>query len=171
MTRIISRQLPALAARPALFFALLLGMLAFTATVQAQDYGQNVTLEQARAVIGAAEAEAIDRDFNVAIAVVDNAGNLVAFIKRDNTQNGSVQVAQDKAVTAALYKRPSKVFQDAVASGGAGIRVMGLSRVTAVEGGLPLMVDGMIIGAVGVSGVASSEDTIVAEAGVAALQD
>lgn len=164
------RSFNPLAIRTVLTMALLLSLLVAT-SASAQDYGPDVTLEQARAVIAAAEAEAEDRDFNVAIAVVDNAGNLVAFIKRDNTQTGSVQVAQDKAVTAALYKRPSKVFQDAVASGGAGTRVMGLHRVTAVEGGLPLEVDGQIVGAVGVSGVASSEDTIVAEAGVAALQD
>ena len=151
------------------FFVLGASLLA-AASLQAQDYGPSVTLEQARQVITAAEAEAVEREFNVAIAVVDTAGNLVAFVKRDNTQTGSVQVAQDKAITAALYKRPSKVFQDAVAGGGAGVRVMGLHDVTAVEGGLPLVVDGKIIGAVGVSGVASDEDSIVAQAGVAALQ-
>lgn len=149
--------------------ALLFSLFA-AATLQAQDYGPSVTLDQARAVIAAAEAEAADRDFNVAIAVVDTAGNLVAFVKRDNTQTASVQVAQDKAITAAIYKRPSKALQDAVAQGGAGLRVMGLHAVTPVEGGLPLVVEGRIIGAVGVSGVTSEQDTIVAEAGVAALQ-
>jgi len=138
--------------------------------VQAQDYGPNITLEQARAVLVAAEAEAVKQNFNVAIAVVDTAGNLVAFVKRDNTQTASVQVAQDKAVTSAIFKRPSKVFQDSVAQGGAGLRVMGLQGVTPVEGGLPLLVDGLIVGAVGVSGVTSEQDTIVAAAGVAALQ-
>ena len=103
--------------------------------------------------------------------LVDTAGNLVAFIKRDNTQTASVQVAQDKAVTAALYKRSSKTFQDAVASDGGGPGLMSLHRVTAVEGGLPLEVEGKIIGAVGVSGVASDDDGIVAEAGVKALQN
>lgn len=170
MTRIAFSRPATLATKPVLAFVVLLSLLAAT-TLNAQDYGRDVTLEQARAVIKAAEAEAEDRDFNVAIAVVDTAGNLVAFIKRDNTQTGSVQVAQDKAVTAAFYKRPSKAFQESVASGGAGTRVMGLHRVLAVEGGLPLTVDGEIIGAVGVSGVASSDDSIVAEAGVAALND
>jgi len=164
-------QLPKPGIRPAFFFVLLLSLLVFTSIVKAQDYGPDVTLDQARTVIIAAEAEAKERNFNVAIAVVDTAGNLVAFIKRDNTQTASVQVAQDKAVTAALYKRSSKIFQDAVASDGAGRGLMSLHRVTAVEGGLPLEVDGKIIGAVGVSGVASADDGIVAEAGVAALQD
>lgn len=142
----------------------------FAGLVQAQDYGPNISLAQARAVLVAAEAEAVKQNFNVAIAVVDTAGNLVAFVKRDNTQTASVQVAQDKAVTAAIYKRPSKVFQDGVAQGGAGLRVMGLHAVTPVEGGLPLLVNGLIVGAVGVSGVTSEQDTIVAAAGVAALQ-
>jgi glc operon protein GlcG len=142
----------------------------FAGLAQAQDYGPNITLAQARAVLAAAEAEAVKQNFNVAIAVVDTAGNLVAFVKRDNTQTASVQVAQDKAITAAIYKRPSKAFQDSVAQGGAGLRVMGLQGATPVEGGLPLLVDGLIVGAVGVSGVTSEQDTIVAAAGVAALQ-
>lgn len=171
MSRIASIQLPTPTTKPALFFTLLLSLLVIASTAKAQDYGPDVTLGQARTVIMAAEAEAKERDFNVAIAVVDTAGNLVAFIKRDNTQTASVQVAQDKAITAALYKRSSKTFQDTVASDGGGPGLMSLHRVTAVEGGLPLEVDGKIIGAVGVSGVASDDDAIVAEAGVNALQD
>jgi len=141
-----------------------------TAGAQAQDYGPNVTLEQARVVIAAAEAEAVKQNFNVAIAVVDTAGNLVAFVKRDNTQTASVQVAQDKAFTAATYKRPSKALQDGLAAGGAGLRILGLYGVTPVEGGLPLMVDGKIVGAVGASGVTSEQDSMVATAGAAALK-
>ncbi len=171
MSRFASVQLPIPTTRPALFFILLLSLLVIASTAKAQDYGPDVILDQARTVIMAAEAEAKERDFDVAIAVVDTAGNLVAFIKRDNTQTASVQVAQDKAVTAALYKRSSKIFQDAVASDGGGPGLMSLHRVTAVEGGLPLEVDGKIIGAVGVSGVASDDDGIVAEAGVKELQD
>ena len=171
MSRIASIQFPTPTTKPALFFILLLSLLVIASTAKAQDYGPDITLDQARTVIMAAEAEAKERDFNVAIAVVDTAGNLVAFIKRDNTQTASVQVAQDKAVTAALYKRSSKTFQDAVASDGGGPGLMSLHRVTAVEGGLPLEVEGKIIGAVGVSGVASDDDGIVAEAGVKALQN
>lgn len=132
-------------------------------------YGPTVNLEQTKKVLAAAEAEAIKQGWNVAVAVVDTAGNLVGFIKRDDTQSASVLVAQDKARTAALYKRPSKAFQDMVAGGGLGLRVMTMRDVVAAEGGVPLIVDGKIIGAVGVSGVNSDQDGIVAAAGAAAL--
>ena len=132
-------------------------------------YGSTVNLEQTKKVLAAAEAEAIKQGWNVAIAVVDTAGNLVGFIKRDDTQSASIMVAQDKARTAALYKRPSKAFQDMVAGGGLGLRVMTMRDVVAAEGGVPLVVDGKIIGAVGVSGVNSDQDGIVATAGAAAL--
>src|SRR5690606_7829194 len=106
----------------------------------------------------------------VAIAVVDTAGNLVAFEKRDDTQTASVQVAQDKAVSAAIYKRPTKAFSDALAGGGVGLRVLTLQGVNGAEGGEPLLHNGEIIGAVGVSGVTSEQDGQVARAGVAAVQ-
>lgn len=133
------------------------------------SYGPTVNLEQTKKVLAAAEAEAVKQGWNVAIAVVDTAGNLVGFIKRDDTQSASVNVAQDKARTAALYKRPSKAFQDMVAGGGLGLRVMTMRDVVAAEGGVPLVVDGKIIGAVGVSGVNSDQDGVVATAGAAAL--
>jgi glc operon protein GlcG len=133
------------------------------------NYGPTVTLEQTKKVLAAAEAEAIRQGWNVAIAVVDTAGNLVGFWKRDDTQSASVMVAQDKARTAALYKRPSKAFQDMVAGGGLGLRVMTMRDVVAAEGGVPLVVNGKIIGAVGVSGVNSDQDGIVATAGAAIL--
>lgn len=149
--------------------ALLCSLFAGT-SAQAADYGPNVTLAQARVVLAAAEAEAVKQNFDVAIAVVDTAGNLVAFIKRDNTQTASVQVAQDKAFTAAVYKRPSKALQDGLAQGGMGLRTLGLNGATPVEGGLPLIVNGLIIGAVGASGVTSEQDSMVATAGAAALK-
>jgi len=133
------------------------------------SYGPSVNLEQAKKVLSAAEAEAVKQGWNVAIAVVDTAGNLVGFIKRDDTQSASVRVAQDKARTAALYRRPSKAFQDMVAGGGLGLRVMTMRDVVAAEGGVPLVAGGQIIGAVGVSGVNSDQDGVVASAGAAAL--
>jgi glc operon protein GlcG len=133
------------------------------------SYGPNVNLEQTKLVLAAAEAEAVKQGWNVAISVVDTAGNLVGFIKRDDTQSASVMIAQDKARTAALYKRPSKAFQDMVAGGGLGLRVMTMRDVVAAEGGVPLVVGGKVIGAVGVSGVNSDQDGIVATAGAAAL--
>ncbi|HHX82516.1 MAG TPA: heme-binding protein [Pseudomonadaceae bacterium] len=133
------------------------------------NYGPSVNLEQTKLVLAAAEAEATKQGWTVCVAVVDTAGDLVGFIKRDDTQSASVLVAQDKARTAALYKRPSKAFQDMVAGGGLGLRVMTMRNVIAAEGGVPLVVDGKIIGAVGVSGVNSDQDGIVATAGAAAL--
>jgi uncharacterized protein GlcG (DUF336 family) len=105
----------------------------------------------------------------MAVAVVDNAGQLVAFERMDNTQTASVQVSQDKAVSAAMYRRPTKAFQDVLAAGGAGWRVLTLRNANAVEGGVPLVVDGKIIGAIGVSGGSSDQDGVVAKAGVDGL--
>ncbi len=152
-----------------LLFALLLNLCAFGAA-QAQSYGPNVNLEQAKAVLAAAEAEAIKQNWNMAIAVVDTAGNLVAFIKRDDTQTGSIEVAQAKAASAARFKRPTKAFQDTLAAGGVGLRLLTLEGAVAVEGGIPLVVNGAIIGAVGASGATSEQDGVVATVGAAALQ-
>lgn len=150
--------------------ALFILSLSFCCVAQAQSYGPNVTLDQAKAVLAAAEAEATRQNWNVAIAVVDTAGNLVAFIKRDDTQTASVEVAQGKAQSAAIFKRPTKSFQDTIAAGGVGLRALTLEGVVAAEGGVPLLVDGAIVGAVGVSGVTSEQDGMVAAAGAAALQ-
>ena len=140
------------------------------AFAQVPQYGPNVTLEQARKLINAGHAEAVKNQWPVAISVVDTAGNLVAFEKMDQTQNGSVMISQDKAVSAAMLRRPTKVIQDAVAGGGAGVRFLGLRYASPVEGGLPIVVDGKIIGAIGVSGVTSEQDGMVAAAGLAALK-
>ena len=88
----------------------------------------------------------------------------------DNTQTASVQVAIDKGVSAAMYRRPTKVFQDAVAAAGAGTRVLNLRGASSVEGGLPIIIDGKIIGGIGVSGVNSDQDGVVAKAGAEALK-
>lgn len=139
------------------------------ALAQVPQYGANVTLEQARKAIAAGQAEARKNSWPVAIAIVDNAGQLVAFEKMDNTQTASVEVAQDKAVSAAIYRRSTKVVQDGLAGGGAGLRLLGLRGMSPVEGGIPLVVDGKIIGGIGVSGVNSDQDGMVAKAGADAL--
>lgn len=105
----------------------------------------------------------------MAVAVVDTAGMLVAFERMDNTQTGSVQVAQDKAQSAAMFRPPTKAFQHAIAGGGAGLRILMLRGANGVEGGLPLVLDGKIIGGIGVSGGSSEQDGVVAQAGVEAL--
>lgn len=146
--------------------ALMSYLLASSAAfAQVPQYGANVTLEQAKKAITAGQAEARKNSWPVAIAIVDNAGQLVAFEKMDNTQTASVEVAQDKAVSAAIYRRSTKVVQDGLAAGGAGLRLLGLRGMSPVEGGLPLVVDGKIIGGIGVSGVNSDQDGVVAKAG------
>ena len=151
------------------FFAVL-ALLFLSGTAQAQapvpQYGTNVTHEQARKAIAAAVVEARKQNLPMAIAVVDTAGLLVAFERMDSTQYGSVAVSQDKASSAALYRRPTKVFQDVLAAGGAGLRVLTLRGANAVEGGVPLMTDGKIIGAIGVSGGSAEQDGVVAKAGI-----
>jgi glc operon protein GlcG len=149
--------------------ALALQFAAVSAFAQVPQYGANVTLDQARKALTAAAAEARKNAWPVAIAVVDTAGQLVAFERMDNTQTASTFVSQDKAMSAAMYRRPSKVFQDAVAGGGVGLRALNLRGASTVEGGLPLTVDGKIIGAIGVSGVMSEQDSQVAKAGADAI--
>src|SRR5690348_12678086 len=115
-------------------------------------YGESITLENAKKAAAAALGEAAKNRWTMAVAVVDPNGTLVYYEKMDNTQLGSANVAVAKARSAALFKRPSKVFQDALAGGGAGLRVMALEGAVPVEGGLPLLAGGKIVGAIGVSG-------------------
>jgi glc operon protein GlcG len=135
------------------------------AQAQVPQYGSNINNDQARKAVAGAIAEARKINVPMAVAVVDTAGQLMAFERLDNTQIGSIGVSQDKAVSAAIYRRSTKVFQDAVAGGGVGLRVLTLRGANAVEGGLPLIVDGKIIGAIGVSGGSAEQDGVVAKAG------
>ncbi len=143
----------------------ILGGMLGIAQAQVPQYGSNVSNEQARKAVAGAIAEARKINVPMAVAIVDTAGQLVAFERLDNTQTGSIGVSQDKAVSAAIYRRSTKVFQDAVAGGGVGLRVLTLRGANAVEGGLPLVVDGKIIGAIGVSGGSAEQDGVVAKAG------
>ncbi len=144
--------------------------LSLPAFAQVPQYGANVNHEAARKALAGAIAEARKQNLPMAVAVVDTAGQLVAFERMDNTQTASIAVAQDKAVSAAMYRRPTKVFQDVLAAGGAGLRVLTLRNANAVEGGIPLTsADGKIIGAIGVSGGSAEQDGVVAKAGVDAL--
>jgi uncharacterized protein GlcG (DUF336 family) len=131
--------------------------------------GPSITLAQAKQVAAAALAPAHARQWTMVIAIVDPGGHLVYLEKMDETQVGSVAIAESKARSAAIFKRPTKVFQDRLAQGGAGLLVLRLKDAIPVEGGLPLLVDGKLIGALGVSGGSSAEDEVCAEAGAAAL--
>jgi glc operon protein GlcG len=125
-----------------------------------------VSLEAAKTMVAAAESEARKHSWNMAIAIVDASGTLIVFHRMDDVQIGSVDIAIKKAQTAARFRRPTKVFADALASGNQGALSLG---VAAVAGGVPIVVDGKVIGAVGCSGMASDQDAIVAQAGVDAL--
>jgi glc operon protein GlcG len=133
-------------------------------------YGMSVGLDNAKKVANAAIAEARKNMFMMAVAVVDTAGNLVYFEKMDGTQTGSVNVAIEKARSAVLFKRPTKAFQDVVAQGGVGLRILGLPGAVPVDGGTPLTEAGKIIGAIGVSGGTSEQDGQCAQAGASVLK-
>lgn len=133
-------------------------------------YGPPVSVEAAKKAAAAALAEAVKNHWNMAVAVVDPNGTLIYYEKMDNTQIGSAKVSINKARSAALYKRPTKALQDALASGGAGMRVLGLEDAVPVEGGVPLVSEGKIIGAIGVSGDTSDHDGICAQAGAATIK-
>jgi uncharacterized protein GlcG (DUF336 family) len=135
------------------------------------DYGPNITLEQAMKAGNAALAEAKKLNVLEGIAVVDTAGRLVYFIKMDNTRAIAVELAQHKARTAAMFKVPSKAYEDRVASGGPGIAALSLDDVIAASGGIPILVGGKIIGAIGVGGGPNGGiDSQAAQAGVDALK-
>jgi uncharacterized protein GlcG (DUF336 family) len=116
-----------------------------------------------------AEEEARKNNWPVVIAILDSGGNLVMLQRLDNAQWGSVQIAIDKARSAVALRRPTKVFQDAIAQGGVNLRLLNLGY-SVLEGGIPIVVDGRIIGGIGVSGVTSQQDAQIAQAGIDALK-
>jgi len=132
--------------------------------------GQTISLENAKKAAAAAVAEARKNGWLMVVAVVDPDGTLVYYEKMDNTQLGSSDVAIAKARSAALYKRPTKAFQDAVEKGGVNLRVFALKGAVPVEGGVPILLDGKLVGAIGLSGDLSEHDGQCASAGVAALK-
>jgi glc operon protein GlcG len=135
----------------------------------ATPIGMGIGVDHAKKVAAAAAAEAHKNGWFMAIAVVDPAGTLVYYEKADNTQMASAEVAILKAKSAALYKRPTKVFQEGLAKGAENLRILQLKGAVAVEGGIPLVMDGKLVGAIGVSGDQSSNDNQCATAGAAAL--
>jgi uncharacterized protein GlcG (DUF336 family) len=128
-------------------------------------YGLPISVENAKKAAAPALAEAAKNKWTVAVAVVDPGGNLVYYEKMDHTQLGSANVAIDKARSAALFKRPTKAFQDALAAGGEGWRLLKIPGAIPAEGGIPLLIDGKIVGAIGVSGGTSAQDLQCAKAG------
>ncbi len=145
----------------------LLAPLAATAQGLPNHYGAPVGVETARKAAQAAIAEGKKNGWTVAAAVVDPGGTLVYFERIDGTQNGSSEVALEKARTAAAFKRPSKALEDAVTSGKS--QFLRLPGALPIEGGLPLVIDGKIVGAIGVSGANSQQDGVCAKAGADTL--
>ena len=135
------------------------------------SYGVPISVADAKKAAAAAIAEVAKiGSMPDAIAIVDTGGELIYFERMENTQTGSVQVAIDKARSAVLFRRPTKVFEDILAGGGAGLRILGLHAAVPVEGGVPIVVGGKVIGAIGASGGTAPQDGQVALAGVNALK-
>jgi uncharacterized protein GlcG (DUF336 family) len=156
------RSIPA-----AVLAASLLLPLAAIAQSPPVPYGAPVTTETAKKVAAAALAEGKKNGWNVAAAVVDTGGVLVYFERLESTQNGSSEVAIEKARTSAAFRRPSKAFEDVVLGGK--VNYTRLPGATPLEGGLPIVIDGKIVGAIGVSGATSAQDGVCAKAGVDSL--
>lgn len=154
--------------------ALVLSLALFTvAPVSAQApppaYGTPISLEQAKKVMAGAEAEAKKNNWPVVIVVLDSGGQRVMLQRLDNAQWGSVDIAKEKARSAVALRRPTKALQDAIAQGGVNLRLLTVGY-SVLEGGIPIVVDGKIVGAIGVSGVTSQQDAQIAQAGIDALK-
>jgi len=155
------------------FKAVLAGIAAagFAVAAAAQErppYGPDINLDHPKKIAAAANAESKKNGWRMAIAVVDNHGALVYYERMDDTQTASIDVALDKAKAAAMYRRPTKAFEDGIAKGRTAL--LGLRGATPIEGGLPIMVGGKVIGGVGVSGANSDQDAAAAMAGLKTLE-
>lgn len=149
-------------------FTISLAILTLCISAYAQlSVKQVLTLEAAKKITEAAEAEAMKRGATVVIAVVDDGGNLILLERLNNTQVASVDVAIGKARTAAIFRRPSKVFEDQIKEGR--VAALALPGATPLQGGIPIEVDGMVIGAIGVSGNTPQEDEDIAKVGAAII--
>ncbi len=150
--------------------AVTLTCASFLATAQTPPpaYGTPINIEQAKKAMVAAEAEARKNNWQVVISIVDTGGHLV-MLQRLDAQNASVDIATGKAVTAVNFRRSTKALEDGLAAGGAGLRILAVPGATPLQGGLPIVADGKIIGGIGVSGVTSAQDEVVAKAGADSL--
>jgi glc operon protein GlcG len=130
-------------------------------------YGPPISLEQAKRVVTAAEEEAKKIGVNIVISVLDSGGHMVSFARLDGAQLGSIEGARDKAYSAVLFRRPTKSFQDTLSTN---LRILKLSGSSPIEGGVPIIVDGKIVGGIGVSGALSQQDAQIAQAGANSLK-
>lgn len=133
------------------------------------QYGTAITLTEAKAVLAAAESEARAHGLAVITAIVDSAAQLVLLERLDHAQFGSIEVAVMKAQTAVRFKRPTKAVEDALSQGGLALRLLTVPSICAIDGGIPLLRDGKIVGAIGVAGMLPQQDAQVAQAGADAF--
>ena len=131
-------------------------------------YGAEVTLEQAKQLAAGAVAEANRNSWKVAIAIVDTHGFLKYYEMMDDTQSASANVCVEKARTAAMFRRSTKMFEDAIAGGRTAL--LGMHSATPIEGGMPIVVGGKVVGGIGISGLTSPQDGQVAQAGLDSLK-
>jgi len=133
-------------------------------------YGMAISLEQAKKIMAGAEAEAKKNSWNVCMVVLDSGGNIVMVQRMDGAQFGSIEVAREKAYSAVAFRRPTKAFDDALAQGGSNLRILRLPGASPLEGGIPIVVDGKLIGGVGVAGVQATQDAQIGRAGIDGLK-
>jgi glc operon protein GlcG len=150
-----------------LVLAVLVGLFKGPSLAQELPTKRSLNLDTARQIASAAEKHARENQWKVCIAIVDDGGHLIYFQRMDGVQTGSVEVSQRKAQTAIAFKRPTKVFEEGVAGGRNAL--LGLPGAVPLEGGIPLTVDGEMVGAIGISGVTAQQDGMIAQAGVDAL--
>ena len=131
-------------------------------------YGPEVTLERAKQLAAGAVAEANRNSWKVAIAIVDTHGFLKYYEMMDDTQSASANICVEKARTAAMFRRPTKMLEDAIAGGRTVL--LGMPGATPIEGGLPIVVGGKVVGGIGISGLTSPQDGQVAQAGLDSLK-
>jgi uncharacterized protein GlcG (DUF336 family) len=148
--------------------AVVLTAAAASAQAPPPEYGAPITFDQAKKIMAGAEAEAMKNKWPVVITILDSGGNIMMVHRLDNAQFGSVDISREKAKSSVALRRPTKVFQDLVAQGGANLRLLNIGY-SVLEGGIPIIVGGKLIGGIGVSGVTSQQDAQTAQAGIDAL--
>ncbi len=140
-----------------------------TSVPPSPPYGPPISLDDAKPVVARAESEAIARGWKMVFAVVDSSAHLVMLHKMDDVHYAAIGVAKAKAICSVNFKRATKGFEDAVAAGGAGVRLLSIEGMCPLEGGIPLLRNGTLIGAIGVSGIGSSEDGLIAQLGASVV--
>jgi glc operon protein GlcG len=153
------------------FLTLIAGLFSGIASAQeTPPYGAPISYESAKKVMAAAEKEAMDNGWNVAITVLDSGGHVMLSQRFDNTSYGSLRISESKARTALEFRNATKVYQDTIAAGGAGLRLLSVPDAVFLQGGILIVEDGVIVGSIGASGVTSAQDEQVSLAGAAAVK-